>query len=243
MDKLLKIKEVATKYSITKRTLRYYEEIGILSTIRKEDSNYRYYDNESLSRLEQIILLKSLNFQISEIREIILSKDEEFIDNMLQDKLIKIQNEIDNLYASKELISSILKIKNKQGTSSINFYQVIREQIYIHKNIERRIHMNQYAGDMIILEFGINIVPYAQELIDNIKEYRKQIEKTTNKELPLIRIRDVESLKDDEYRIVIKDVVVKNQSIENVDDNKKVMKIITELKESINSNHENLFIN
>lgn len=32
MDKLMKINEVATKYDTTKRTLRYYEEIGLLKT-------------------------------------------------------------------------------------------------------------------------------------------------------------------------------------------------------------------
>jgi len=132
MDKLLKIKEVATKYNISKRTLRYYEEIGILSSVRKDDSNYRYYNNEALSRLEQILLLKSLNFKISEISEIMISKDEKFIDKILQDKLINIQQEMDELYACKKVISSIMKIKHTHGTSNINFYEIIREQVYIH---------------------------------------------------------------------------------------------------------------
>lgn len=236
MDKLLKIKEVAVKYNITKRTLRYYEEIGILSSTRKDGSNYRYYDYETLGRLEQICLLKSLNFQISEISQILFSKDEEFIDNLLHEKLITIQREIDKLCAYKNVISSIIKIKLKQNVSNINFYQLIREQIYIHKDIERKIQMNQYIGDMIVLEFGINIVPCANALIDNIKEFRKQIESITNKEMPLIRIMDMGSLKDDEYRILIKGVIIENETFENVDNNEKIIRIMIALKKSINDN-------
>lgn len=236
MDKLLKINEVATKYSISKRTLRYYEEIGILSSVRKDDSNYRYYDSETLSKLEQILLLKSLNFKISEISEIMISKDEEFIENKLLDKLIKIQDDIDNLYACKKVISSIMKVKHKQGTSNINFYEIIKEQIYIHKNIERRIHMNQFEEDMIILEFGTNIIPRADELIINIKEFRKQIESAINKEVPLIRMRDSEALKNEEYRILIKGVIIEDEILGNVEDSEKVIKIMASLKKAIKSN-------
>lgn len=240
MNELLKINEVATKYNITKRTLRYYEEIGILSSIRKDGSNYRYYNNETLDRLEQIFLLKSLNFQISEISQILLSPDNEFIDNMLHEKLINIQKDMDNLCAYKKVISSIIKIKLKQGANNINFYQLIREQIYIHKSIERRIQMNQYVGDMIVLEFGVNIVPCANELIDNIKEFRRQVESTTKKGMPLIRIRDIESLKNDEYRILIKGVIIEDETFENVDSSEKIIKIMNSLKKSINDNIDSI---
>lgn len=240
MDKLLKIKEVSTKYNITKRTLRYYEEIGILSTIRKDGSNYRYYDNDALSRLEQIFLLKSLNFQISEISQILLSHDDKFIDDILNDKLIKLHQEIDTLFAYKKIISSIIKIKQQQGAKNINFYQIIREQIYIHKNVERKIEMNQYVGDMIIIEFGINIVPCGNELIENIKKLRKDIEGITKKEIPLIRIKDNTNLKNDEYRILIKNVIIANETFENVENNEKVIKIVNALKKSINANIDSI---
>lgn len=236
MNELMKISEVAVKYNITKRTLRYYEEIGILSSIRKNGSNYRYYDTNTLNRLEQILLLKSLNFQISEIKEILLSQDESFIDNILHNKLASLQDEIDTLYAYKRVISSIIKLKDKQGSNSINLYQVIREQIYIHKSLERMIMMNQYVGDMIVIEFGLNIVPCANKLIDSIKELRKDIESTMNKEIPLIRIRDNTDLKNDEYRILIKGVIIEDEVFESINENEKITRIVTALKKSITSN-------
>lgn len=55
MSKLM-INQVAKIYHITKITLRYYEEIGLLTNVKKNYSNYRYYDDETLIRLEQILL-------------------------------------------------------------------------------------------------------------------------------------------------------------------------------------------
>lgn len=115
MDKLMKIKEVATKYKITKRTLRYYEEIGLIQSIRDDSSNYRYYDSDELKRLEQIILLRGLDFNLSEIKEIILNDNDDAINEILNRKLAEIQDSINNLLYFKKVVSSIMKIRKEKG--------------------------------------------------------------------------------------------------------------------------------
>ena len=52
-----KIGEVSTQYDMSNRMLRYYEEKGIIKSIRGEN-NYRYYDEDSELRIKQICLLK-----------------------------------------------------------------------------------------------------------------------------------------------------------------------------------------
>lgn len=100
--------------------------------------------------------------------------------------------------------------------------------------------MKQFEEDMIILEFGTSIIPCADELIGNIKEFRKQIESSINNEIPLIRMRDSEALKNEEYRILIKGVIIEDKIFENVDDREKAIKIMTSLKKSINSNLDSI---
>lgn len=75
MDKFIGISEAARRYGISKRTLRYYEEIGILDSKRKEHTNYRYYNEAQLIKLEQILLLKNLGFTIAETDHILQSDD------------------------------------------------------------------------------------------------------------------------------------------------------------------------
>lgn len=233
MRKLLMINEVAKNYNITKRTLRYYEEIGLLTNVKKNNSNYRYYDNDTLNRLEQILLLRDLNFRISEIREILISEDDEAISKILYDKLKKLQDDIDKLFSLKKIITSIIGIKNDRGMQHVSIYQILKEQIYIHKNIERVFEMSQFVGDVIIIEFGINIVECATTIIENVKKLRQGIKNELNKEIPLVRIKDNIDLEDNEYKIIIKGVTVKQELLEKGNVDEKTTIIIEALKEAL----------
>jgi DNA-binding transcriptional MerR regulator len=48
------IKEIADLAGVTTRTLRYYDEIGLLHPAETGDNGYRYYDHGSLMLLQQI---------------------------------------------------------------------------------------------------------------------------------------------------------------------------------------------
>lgn len=70
------------KYSVSKtaklsgvsvRTLHYYDEIGLLCPSKVSDTGYRYYGEEELSKLQQIMFFKELDFSLQEIKDIINS--------------------------------------------------------------------------------------------------------------------------------------------------------------------------
>ena len=46
------IKEIADLAGVTTRTIRYYDEIGLLDPAQTGDNGYRYYDHDSLLRLQ-----------------------------------------------------------------------------------------------------------------------------------------------------------------------------------------------
>lgn len=229
MGELMKINEVATKYKITKRTLRYYEEIGLITCIRDNSSNYRYYDDMALKRLEQSILLKEIGFNLSEIKEILFTDDIDYINEIFQNKLLKMQDDINNLVYLKNVVSSIIKIRNEQSINKINLYEILKEQVYVIKKFERMIEMSQYIGDVIILDIGLNLCTIGNELISAVKKLRVELEDKYKVEIPLIRIKDAGDLKSDEYRVLVKGVVIKTESLEHVEDGYKVGKIIKDL--------------
>ena len=78
MKKMVKIQEAASKYDITARTLRYYEDMGLLSSTRSDDYAYRMYDKNAISRLEQILILRKLNISIKDIQRIFLGTLKKF---------------------------------------------------------------------------------------------------------------------------------------------------------------------
>ncbi|WP_227982169.1 MerR family transcriptional regulator [Nocardia spumae] len=61
------IAEVAKMSGVTARTLRHYDDIGLLPPAYIGGNGYRYYDNEQLLRLQQILVLRELGLSLTEI--------------------------------------------------------------------------------------------------------------------------------------------------------------------------------
>jgi DNA-binding transcriptional MerR regulator len=73
----LRIEQVATRTGLTKRTLRYYEELGLLAPPTRTEGGYRLYSPEDVAHLERIKRLKDLlGFSLAEIREIAQAEEE-----------------------------------------------------------------------------------------------------------------------------------------------------------------------
>lgn len=74
---LFTIEQAATRTGMTKRTLRYYEEVGLLPPTDRTEGNYRRYSESDLQRLERIKELRDLlGFSLTEIRELLDAENE-----------------------------------------------------------------------------------------------------------------------------------------------------------------------
>ena len=69
------VKQLSTLAGVTPRTLHYYDEIGLLKPSQVKDNGYRYYGDEALLRLQQILLYRELDLPLEEIRGILTRKD------------------------------------------------------------------------------------------------------------------------------------------------------------------------
>jgi DNA-binding transcriptional MerR regulator len=71
------IEQVAEQTGLTKRTLRYYEEVGLLPPTGRTEGNYRRYSDEDIQRLEHIKKLRDLlGFSLADIRAMLEVEDE-----------------------------------------------------------------------------------------------------------------------------------------------------------------------
>ena len=64
------ISEVSALARISKRTLQYYDRIGLLCPSARSEAGYRLYSDADLERLQQILLFRELEFPLAEIRKI-----------------------------------------------------------------------------------------------------------------------------------------------------------------------------
>lgn len=104
MNKLIKIRDISTKYDISARTLRYYEDMGLLNSIRSDDYAYRMYDDAAVKRLEQILILRKLNISIKDIQRIFNTSGSEVVLEVLEKKVDNIDNEVSLLHELKEIV-------------------------------------------------------------------------------------------------------------------------------------------
>lgn len=128
MPELIKIGDLAAKYNISGRSLRYYEEIGILNSLRNESSQYRYYDDEAVNRLEQILILRKLQLPIKDIYNIFSSQDLRVAVNSFIRKLKYLEEEINGLELLKELVESFHLFLQKKGYKHADGLYLIQER-------------------------------------------------------------------------------------------------------------------
>ena len=68
---MMKIHEVSNLTGVSIRSLRHYDEIGLLPATEVTEKGYRLYDDTALERLQHILLFKELQFSLKEIRELL----------------------------------------------------------------------------------------------------------------------------------------------------------------------------
>ena len=72
----MQIKEFADFTGVSVRTLHYYDEIGLLAPAHVDQvTGYRYYDEKSLMRMQEILFYRELDFSLKSIGEILSSPD------------------------------------------------------------------------------------------------------------------------------------------------------------------------
>ena len=110
------ISQVSKQFKISTRTLRYYEQIGLIKSSIKEDYSYRTYDEGTILRLKQIIVLRKLRIPLKSIAEILQSENTAKLIEVFQQSLEEIGDEITALTTIKNVIQSFIEHLNMNNT-------------------------------------------------------------------------------------------------------------------------------
>jgi DNA-binding transcriptional MerR regulator len=70
-EHLLQIGEVAERVGLSLRTVRYYEEVGVLTPPTRTSGGFRLYGDDHIAELLTIKQMKPLDFSIEEMRELL----------------------------------------------------------------------------------------------------------------------------------------------------------------------------
>lgn len=124
-----KIDEVSKLSGVSKRTLQYYDDEGILP-VKRSKNNYRLYDDDTMEKLWEILWYKEMGFDLKEIKIIL----EEGKDTVIEEKVNKINNTIRVLEEQKKVIEYIhrysIPVKSEENNQTYKdlIKQIRKEQ-------------------------------------------------------------------------------------------------------------------
>ena len=117
------VKEVSMITGVSIRTLRYYDEIGLLKPTELTETGYRLYDNKALEKLQEILFFRELEIPLITIKEIMdtpnYDKEQVLITqkNLLEQK----RNRLNGII---ELITDVMK-----GVNTMSFEAFSKDEV------------------------------------------------------------------------------------------------------------------
>ncbi|HEX2947357.1 MAG TPA: MerR family transcriptional regulator [Clostridia bacterium] len=125
---LIRINEVVDNFGISSRTLRYYEEMGLLWSNHPDNKTQRYYDTAALERLKQIIILRKLQIPVKDIVVIFKSENTAALIQAFVDKLESLDTEISALSELRHLVDDFLHKMLMSGIKKISAITLLYEE-------------------------------------------------------------------------------------------------------------------
>lgn len=131
------INEFKKLSGVSVRTLRFYDKIGLLKPVSKTEGGHRLYSNTELKKLQQIQFLKTIGFQLSEIKIMLESEEWDWSKSLMKqlsyvikekDRLSKIEISLRELINGIAIDGEEFKIKkiidlynNKDAKEALNY--------------------------------------------------------------------------------------------------------------------------
>lgn len=105
------INEVCHIVGLSRKSIRYYEENGLLSPKRNTENDYRIYDEEDIKKLKTIKFLRELDVPIRDLK--MLNEGTLTLHECMLDRIHKIENQVANYHKVKEMC---MELSNSEDT-------------------------------------------------------------------------------------------------------------------------------
>lgn len=132
--------EVEHTIGLSKKSIRYYEENGLLKPKRNKDNDYRIYDEEDINQLKKIKFLRELGVPIKELQE--LAKGNLSLNECLKDRIHKINIEIEKFKRVESMCQEIsisnLDFKNIDIDQYLKKINVLNKEGFTMRDIKTK---------------------------------------------------------------------------------------------------------
>lgn len=125
---MLTVKQVSKLAHVTPRTLHYYDQIGLFEPDFVAENGYRYYSDESLLKLQQILFYRELDFSLEQIKEIFNRKDYD-LQNALEDHKQQLGRRIKHIERLIDTVDQTLRyLKGEEKMNKKMLFDAFNEE-------------------------------------------------------------------------------------------------------------------
>ena len=169
------IQKLAHLAGISTRTLRYYDQIGLLSPARTNEAGYRIYGAKEVDVLQQILFYKEMGLELARIKEAI--QDAEF-DSLAAlhshlEKLIEKRRQIDLLIENVK--KTIGKEEGKNKMSDQEKFEGFKKEL-VEKNEQKYgKEVREKYGDEVVDQSNANMMGLTEEQYTHMQELGEKI--------------------------------------------------------------------
>ena len=162
------VKEISKINGISIRTLRYYDEIGLLKPARVTEAGYRLYDDQELEKLQEILFYKELEIPLSDIKKIMENPEYDKQKELTVQKSL-LERKRNRLNGIIELIDDVMK-----GVNTMSFGAFTEADV--KKIIDHSLELqSQESLNAIIEQFG-SLENYCASMEENLKDESRAAE-------------------------------------------------------------------
>ncbi len=139
--KYYQIGELANRLELSPRTIRYYEEIGLLNSVKRIEGGKRIYTESDFQRLKFIMRLKHLGLTLSEMLEL----EDIYQIHRTNKKVLPRLLELLDTHAVK--IDERMNSLNKLKTDILSYQDKIRQKLKMDDDVQKRGETHERSGD------------------------------------------------------------------------------------------------
>ena len=168
-----------TKMSgVSARTLRYYDEIGLLKPKRVAESGYRIYGQEEVDALQQILFYRELGFALDEIRKLTqapgFDRESAFLRHLAE--LQKQRERLDALI--NNVTKSIAAMKGEITMTETEKFEGFKRNLVNENERKYGAEIREKYGDDAVDESNANLTGLTREQFDESERLRLKLEDT-----------------------------------------------------------------
>lgn len=131
----LSISDLAEASGASTKTIRYYEQIGLLPPARRAENGYRLYDSEDVRRLRFIRNARHLDFSLEDLKEVLALRDQgeapcRYVAYLLKAKAAKIEERIRQLQELQQELQQLLRQAESLPNDDIEMKHCVCHLIY-----------------------------------------------------------------------------------------------------------------